>query len=151
MMKKFLFSLLMLLLSITIASAQTLTSSLQTTNPATQLNLNPEATQPEISFVERDMQFGQIKHGEQIKTTFYFKNTGKLPLIIFDVQTSCGCTATQWDRKPIAPNETGMIEVIYSSGENANQMGAQKKVIIVFSNATNKEEKLTLTGEVLPK
>ncbi len=102
---------------------------------------------PQLSFVSQVYDFGEIRKGEKITTSFYFKNTGTKPLLILQVQTSCGCTATRWTPGEIAPDQTGEITVTYDSGIK-DHTGLQNKVILVISNAVNKEEKLYLKGTV---
>jgi hypothetical protein len=48
--------------------------------------------------------------------TFEFTNTGKEPLILQQVQPSCGCTAPVWTKEPIAPGEKGEILATYNPG-----------------------------------
>ena len=50
------------------------------------------ANVPKIQLVETLYNFGEITAGGIIKHSFKFKNTGKTPLIVTDVQTTCGCT-----------------------------------------------------------
>lgn len=73
---------------------------------------------------------------------FIFNNSGIEPLILSNVQTTCGCTATDWPRDPIAPGSTGEIKVVFNS---AGKMGRQNKVVTVISNAVNSQEKVKLS------
>ncbi len=66
--------------------------------------------------------------------TFEFKNTGDAPLIITNVQSSCGCTVPTKPTEPILPGKTGKIDVKY----NMNT-GPIRKTITVESNAVNYE------------
>lgn len=117
-------------------------------NKAQYLKQDSSLKTAQISFVERTYDFGKLRKGEKVSTSFYFKNTGTKPLIILQVQTSCGCTATHWKNQPIQPNETGEITVTFDSSAKEELYGIQNKVILVISNALNKEEKLFITGEV---
>jgi len=101
-----------------------------------------------ITFVHNAFNFKKIKADEVVIATFYFKNTGTQPLKIYDVQTSCGCTVTDWDKSPVAPDDIGKISVKYTPSLK-NQFGRQQKVLLIISNAVNREEKLYLVGEVL--
>ena len=121
----------------------------QAQNKAENLPQDLSLSTPQISFVDQFYDFGKIRLGDKIKTSFFFKNTGTKPLLLLQVQTSCGCTATQWERKSIAPNAVGEIEVTFDSNENKGQLGKQEKVILVISNAVNKEVRLHLRGEVI--
>ena len=120
----------------------------QAQNRAESLVMDSTSKHPKITFVSTNYDFGKIRKGEKVSTSFYFKNTGSQPLVLLQVQTSCGCTATSWSREPILPNQTGEIAVTFDSLAQGHTLGKQKKVLLVISNATNKEENLTLTGEV---
>jgi len=89
--------------------------------------------------------FGTVKEGEKVEHEFTFTNTGSEPLIISNVQASCGCTTPEYSKNPIAPGEQGLVKVVFNS---AGQAGKQHKVITVVSNAASKHTLLHLRGEV---
>ncbi|PKQ68595.1 DUF1573 domain-containing protein [Raineya orbicola] len=103
---------------------------------------------PRITFTSNTFHFGNLKMGNSVSHTFEFTNTGKKDLKILSVQTSCNCTTTLLEKKIIRPGEKGRITVIYTP--KPNQKNEQKKVILVISNAINKEELLYMTGFVEP-
>lgn len=103
---------------------------------------------PQITFEEEEYNFGDIHQGEKAEHVFAFENSGTEPLILSNVNTTCGCTATNWPRDPIAPGGTGEIKVVFNS---AGKMGTQTKVVTVFSNAVNTQAKVRMVGNVLPK
>lgn len=103
---------------------------------------------PKIEFAEASHDFGDIEQGTKVNYTFEFENTGTEPLILSNVLTTCGCTATSWPREPIAPNQGGEIEVSFNS---AGKMGKQNKVITIVSNAVNSQERVKIITNVLPK
>lgn len=81
--------------------------------------------------------------------SFEFTNTGDAPLIITNVQSTCGCTIPTKPKEPIMPGKTGKIDVKY----NMNP-GPIRKTITVESNATNYEGgriPLKIKGEVVVK
>ncbi|NJO02481.1 MAG: DUF1573 domain-containing protein [Bacteroidia bacterium] len=121
----------------------------QAQNKAESLPMDSTLSKPQISFVSHQYNFGKIRKGEKITTSFYFKNTGTQPLLLLQVQTSCGCTATQWSREPVLPNGTGEIVVTFDTNAKDDIVGQQNKVLLVISNAVNQEEKLALEGEVV--
>lgn len=92
--------------------------------------------------------FGDIHQGDKVKYTFAFENTGNEPLIITNVQVTCGCTASDWPRDPIAPGQESSITISFNS---AGKIGMQNKVITIVSNAANPNNRLTITTNVLPK
>ena len=76
---------------------------------------------------------------------FIIKNTGKHPLIIRDIVTTCGCTAPQWDKSPVLPGKTKDIKVTFKP----NSLGRFNKTIQVLCNTSSKIHKLKLDGNVI--
>jgi Protein of unknown function (DUF1573) len=52
---------------------------------------------------------------EGVTTTFTITNISKEPLLIENVQASCGCTVPTWDKSPIAPGKTGSFQAKFNS------------------------------------
>jgi len=98
----------------------------------------------EMIFSETDHNFGVMEYKGNGTFEFIFKNTGKAPLIVTNVQTSCGCTTPAWDRAPILSKKTGKIVVKYDT----QRIGPFTKSIKVFSNAKNSPVELLVRGEV---
>lgn len=90
-------------------------------------------------------EFGVITEGEKVEHEFTFTNTGSTPLIISNVQASCGCTTPEYSKNPIAPGGQGSVKVVFNSD---GQLGKQHKVITITSNAASKHTVLNLRGEV---
>ena len=103
------------------------------------------ASYPVIEFDTAVFDFGTILQGEQVSTTFTFRNTGKADLIIQKTETSCGCTVPEYDRKPVAPGATGTIRVRFDSD---NKEGVQYKTIKVKTNCKDNIFELVLKGSV---
>ncbi|CAN5849301.1 hypothetical protein BH24BAC1_BH24BAC1_00500 [soil metagenome] len=108
----------------------------------------PVVLGPQITFQELKKDFGKIRQGEVIEHLFVFENTGNLPLILSEVKTTCGCTATEWPRDPIAPGERGTIKARFDS---AGKTGAQQKVISVVSNSLSGKAYLSLITQIQPR
>jgi len=100
-----------------------------------------------IQFAEKQHDFGDLTQGEIVTYKFAFQNTGTEPLMILNVQTTCGCTAPEWPKKPIPPGEGGEIVVTFNS---AKKMGRVNKIITVYTNGEKPEEKLKIVSNVLP-
>jgi len=105
-------------------------------------NRNILADSAAILFVETIHDYGTIKKDSDGTWDFTFTNTGKIPLVLSNVQTSCGCTTPSWPREPIAPGKKGIIKVKY----NTSSTGGFQKTITVYSNA--KTVTLTIKGSV---
>ncbi|MBP1617093.1 MAG: hypothetical protein H6Q14_920 [Bacteroidetes bacterium] len=60
---------------------------------------------------KREYNYGSIKINKAHSMEFTLKNTGTSPLIISQVSASCGCTAVDWEKRPIPPGESTRIKV----------------------------------------
>ena len=104
----------------------------------------------EVLNKDNTIDFGTVtKESDSGIRTFEFKNTGDAPLIITNVQSTCGCTVPTKPTEPILPGKIGKIEVKY----NMNP-GPIRKTITVESNAINVESgriALKIKGEVIVK
>jgi len=138
-MKKYLFSLLLSGLVATFTFGQSAPAGTATTVS----NAKAEA-KAAFKWSESEHNFGVIPQGKPVTTTFSFTNTGKVPLIISQVQGSCGCTATDYSKEPIAPGKKGYVKATY----NAAAMGAFHKTVTVTANADAAPVVLVIKGEV---
>lgn len=105
------------------------------------------ANGPAITFEETSFDFGDIYQGDKVVHVFKLENTGTQPLIITNVQTTCGCTATEWPREPVMPGETASLKVNFDS---SGKYGRQYKVINVISNAISPINHVKIITNVLP-
>lgn len=102
---------------------------------------------PLISFAKLTHNFGSITDVTKQTCTFPFTNTGDETLIISEIKTSCGCTATSLSKNEFLPGESSEIEVSFSPKGN----GRQSKTITVISNATsNSVRTLSIIAEITP-
>ncbi len=101
---------------------------------------------PKIIFSKLAHDFGAFKESAGVQTTdFVFTNQGTVPLVLNNVQASCGCTTPEWTREPVAPGKTGVIKVSY---DPRNRPGSFNKSVTVQSNAENPMIVLTISGTV---
>jgi hypothetical protein len=101
---------------------------------------------PAITFDEPNFNFGKIAIGEKVSHVFHFINTGKAPLLIKEVNPTCGCTvAKDWPQTPVAPGEEGNISIDFDS---KGFPGKIEKTITVLTNAFPKVMDIKLMGEV---
>lgn len=103
---------------------------------------------PVISFDKEEYDFGTVKEGEVVETTFIVTNTGKSDLVITNAQASCGCTVPNWTDKPIPPGETGEVKVSFNTSGKPNK---QSKSITLTTNTEKGREILKISGMVTPK
>lgn len=116
-------------------------------------NGNDESIEmPEITFLDSNtdnpqyFDFGVIIQGEVVVHTFKFKNTGNADLIIRSTSSTCGCTVSSYTQKPIAPGETGKVDVTFNS---SGRSGRQHKVVTVLTNAQPASNKLVIESNVV--
>ena len=84
-----------------------------------------------INFDKTTHDFGEISDKESVTTLFTFKNEGKSQLEILKTKASCGCTATEPEKKLLMPGESSTIKVTFNP---AGKEGEQMKQITVISN-----------------
>jgi len=107
----------------------------------------PNATTT-MSFNKTLHDFGTIKEGETVQTTFTFTNTGKVDLIIVDARGSCGCTVPNYPKNtPIAPGGSGEILVSFDSSNKPNM---QQKSVTINANTSSGRETLRIKAMVSP-
>lgn len=99
---------------------------------------------PVMTFEEVEHDFGIIKQGEHQETTFKFKNTGDVPLIVSNVKSTCGCTVPKKPEAPVQPGEEGEIKVTFN-GSGKNQV---TKRITVTANTEKMTQTLTIKAFV---
>ena len=97
-----------------------------------------------ISFDKTTHDYGTIYQDADGNCVFTFTNTGKAPLILTNVYSSCGCTVPSWPKEPTMPGKSNVIKVKY----NTSRVGAINKIITVESNACNIVEPSTTQGVV---
>lgn len=100
----------------------------------------------EIQFTEKQFDFGDLQQGEKVTRRFAFRNAGTEPLMVLNVQTTCGCTASNFPKQPIAPGDSSSLTVTFNS---AGKVGRMNKIVTVYTNGQRPEEKLKISGNVL--
>ena len=98
-----------------------------------------------IEFKTETIDYGTIEKGADGVRIFEFTNTGKAPLIISKVKSSCGCTVPSWPKDPVLPGQTGQIEVKYDT----KRVMPIRKTITVTSNAERPTIALKIKGNVI--
>ncbi|MBC7865588.1 MAG: DUF1573 domain-containing protein [Bacteroidia bacterium] len=113
-------------------------------------SIDPSA--PELTFDNETVDYGTVEYGGNGIREFKFKNTGKTPLIVQNVQGQCGCTTTMidgkkgWPEEPIAPGKSGVLRVKYDT----NRPGPFDKKVTVTTNSKTPSRVITIKGTVKP-
>jgi len=97
-----------------------------------------------INFVKTIHDYGVIEAGSDGTYEFVFTNSGSAPLVLRNVQSSCGCAITEWPREPIPIGEKSIIKVEYDT----QKIGSFSKSIKVYSNGSDQPVVLQIKGIV---
>ena len=101
----------------------------------------------QMKFKNSSYNFGDLYQGEQVAHVFSFINIGNVPLVLNNVLATCGCTAPEWEKKPLLPGEEGQVKIVFDS---SSKIGRQNKVITIRSNAKSGDYRLRISAMVLP-
>jgi hypothetical protein len=96
-----------------------------------------------IQLKETAYDFGKIQQGRPVTHNFEIVNIGKEPLILENVQASCGCTTPEWSKDAIQPGATSVIKVGYNA---ASEGPFNKMITITYNNQQHKT--MNITGTV---
>lgn len=105
-------------------------------NPVKHIKTTAEAINNEIDL-------GNIPKGTVKTNTFEIINTGNNPLVITDINTTCGCTTATYDKKPAKPGDTLRVEVTATPKDT----GFFDETITIRCN-TNRPVKVKIKGNV---
>ncbi len=101
-----------------------------------------------INFLAPIHDFGEVEEGEVVRHIFEFENVGRVPLLIQDARSTCGCTVPEYPKSLIYPNQKGSIKVEFNT---TNMLQVQRKPITIVANTYPSETKIYLNGYVHPK
>ena len=115
-----------------LASQAQTTANTTTAKPAEVLQLK-----------ETSYNFGKIQQGRPVTHNFEIVNIGKEPLMLDNVQASCGCTTPEWSKEAIQPGASTTIKV----GYNAAAEGDFNKTITIHYNSVQAKT-MNISGSV---
>ncbi|MCP4217350.1 MAG: DUF1573 domain-containing protein [bacterium] len=102
-----------------------------------------------MEFQKTTVDFGEADSGKIIDLEFKFKNSGNVPLIIKNLSTSCGCTATKLEKKEYQPGEEGSIPVKFNTRGYTGKV--TKSITITTNDEANRYTRLKITGKLILK
>ena len=123
----------------------TVADDASTVNETEVANIEVAANLAAIEFEETIHDFGNIKEGEKVEHVFKFKNIGDAPLIVTAVQPSCGCTASDFTKDPVAPGGEGTISLTFDS---KGKPGTVNKTATVKANIEGGQTIISFKGNV---
>ncbi len=95
-----------------------------------------------VSLSKDKVDLGDFSWNKEGVCEFVISNVGKLPLVINDVITSCGCTTVEYSKKPIQPGGNLKVNVKYK----AERPEHFNKTITVYCNAADSPFHLKISG-----
>ncbi|MFQ3577046.1 MAG: DUF1573 domain-containing protein [Cytophagales bacterium] len=102
-----------------------------------------------IKFEKSEIDFGQIiENQDALIGEFSFTNIGNHPLVIKNVQASCGCAVLDWTKDTVRIGRSGVVRVKYQTD---NRPGPFTKTFTVVSNTKPELNPLIIKGIVIPK
>ena len=102
---------------------------------------------PTINFDKTLHDFGEIQNGTAVETVFSYTNSGRSPLVVTDIKSTCGCTVPQgWSKDPLMPGESSEFSVKFN-GKGANKVS---KTITLTTNTEKGREQVRITAFVKP-
>ncbi len=105
--------------------------------PASGPSLQLGSREVDLGFVAVD----SVSHGD-----VWVYNKGDEPLVITQVFTDCGCTATEYAKDLIAPGDSAILKVSFNS--RGRSPGSFRKAVRIRSNARNRTQILFVKGRV---
>lgn len=103
-------------------------------------------SQAVIQFNSKIHDFGTIKEVDgAVAYDFEFVNQGNAPIIIKNVESSCGCTSPEWTKQPVLPGKKGFVKATFNPKDRP---GYFDKTITVYSNARPAVMELKIKGTV---
>lgn len=102
---------------------------------------------PIINFDKTSHDFGEIDNGTAVETVFSYTNSGRSPLVVTDIKSSCGCTVPQgWSKEPLMPGESSQFTVKFN-GKGANKVS---KTITLTTNTEKGREQVRISAFIKP-
>jgi hypothetical protein len=101
---------------------------------------------PRMTLPVDSLDFGYSPQQGSISCRFWIYSTGQDTLRISNVRTSCGCTQAPLEKRVLAPGDSAVVEIIFSTGQYS---GRVTKTAHISSNTGEPEKRLVITTDVL--
>ena len=143
-MKKIILAMFVVFFALSL-NAQELSKGNSSVNTKTGVQQEVDPNAPVIEFEKQTIDYGTIDKGSDGMREFKFTNTGKSPLKISRVKSSCGCTIPTYPKGEIMPGESNVIHVKY----NTIKIGRFSKSVSIFTNTVPERSVLRIKGKVV--
>lgn len=95
-----------------------------------------------VSLSKDKIDLGDFSWDKREEVEVIVANVGKIPLVINDATTSCGCITVQYTKDPVRPGESIVLKINYK----ADHSGHFNKTITVYCNAKGSPFSLKISG-----
>ena len=102
-----------------------------------------EVINTKVTIDKTSISLGRFNWQKEQKVTFTLKNTGNKPLVVQDVNTSCGCTSVSYSKEPVQPSGELKLEVTYKA-EHPEHFN---KTLTVYCNTESSPLILKIMGD----
>lgn len=100
-----------------------------------------------LVFEERVYNFGTINEKDgKVSHTFYFRNTGKKPVTVTDVNTGCSCVGNVLRKGPVKPGERTALTITF---DPSYKSGFVSKEIFIFSEGGKQFNHVWVEGNII--
>ncbi len=107
-----------------------------------QIEFSDEALQLGI---KDTLQFGTMRQGEVVAKSLRIRNCNSRPIVLLRHATSCGCIKVNYDRRPVAPSESVVIDFEFDS---KSLQGWQMKLLELYFADKDTPVKIYIDAEV---
>ena len=89
-----------------------------------------------------EVDFGRFPYGEEQVREVTLRNTGTTALAIHGIDTSCGCTRVEYDKRPLPAGGETRIRIVYA----AEETGYFHKTVSIYCNTADSPLRIVVTG-----
>ena len=104
-----------------------------------------QVAQAELTWKQKTIQIKADASMGVVEAKFSFTNNGAKAVDVLQVESSCGCTTAELERRHYDPGQGGEIVARYTLG---NHVGRQRKTIAVKTNDQSEPTILTLVTDI---
>ena len=79
----------------------------------------------DLQWEKKELEFSPAITDTSLKAEFRFTNTGRKPVVIASVKSSCGCTTAVPDKTTYGPGEQGLITAVFTFGQRSGRQNKQ--------------------------
>lgn len=101
--------------------------------------------QPHLQLTESKKNFGFVKRGTVVTTTFEITNTGTSPLLITEAEVACSCTSVDFPKQPVLPAQKIVVTITFNT---TTVYGRQDRTVLLKSNDPKGPHKLRFKATV---